>query len=88
MRHYIPKHVTSLTLQVLTYTSHIPRLQHHPQDKTPPDRKNREFSTDIQHETGQPDTIKNSRTQANQTSISEIRDLLSQCNSYSDNVNT
>jgi hypothetical protein len=28
------------------------------------------------------------RTQANQKSISEIRDLLSQCNSYSENVNT
>jgi hypothetical protein len=38
-------------------------------------------------ETGQSDTIKSSRTQANQRSISEIRDLLSQCNSYSDNVN-
>jgi hypothetical protein len=86
MRHYILKHITSLTLQVPTHNTYqecntTHKIRHHQTGK------NRESSTDIQHETGQPDTIKNSRTQVNQTSISEIRDLLSQCNSYSDNVN-
>jgi hypothetical protein len=49
--------------------------------------ENRDSSADRQHETAQSDTINSPRTQANQKSMSEIRDLLQQCNSYSKNVN-
>jgi hypothetical protein len=76
----------SLTLQVPTHNTYqewntTHKIRHHQIGK------NHESSTDIQHETGQSDTINSSRTQANQTSISEIRYLLSQCNSYIENVN-
>jgi hypothetical protein len=86
MRHYVLKQITSLTLQVPTHNTYqdsntTHKIRHHQIGK------NRESSTDTQHETGKSDTINSPRTQANQMSISEIRDLLSQCNSYSENVN-
>jgi hypothetical protein len=86
MRHYILKQITSLTLQVPTHNTYqecnsTHKIRHHQIGK------NHKSSTDIRHKTGKSDTINSPRTQANQMSISEIRDLLLQCNSYSENVN-